>query len=78
MVAVPSGAISDALRKVRGLAGKLTIDATNAYAGRNDEYETLAHEVKAIIDGPTAKAFDANAAAPAPGVMVAIAPQEQR
>jgi predicted dinucleotide-binding enzyme len=63
LVAVPSGAISDALRKVSGLAGKVAIDATNAYAGRNEAYPSLAHEVKAIIGGPTAKAFNANAAA---------------
>jgi predicted dinucleotide-binding enzyme len=60
LVAVPSGAISDALHKVRGLAGKLTIDATNAYAGRNEKFESLAHEVKSIIGGPTAKAFNTN------------------
>jgi 8-hydroxy-5-deazaflavin:NADPH oxidoreductase len=63
LVAVPSGAISDALRKVKGVGGKVTIDATNAYAGRNEKYESLAHEVKSIIGGPTAKAFNANAAA---------------
>jgi hypothetical protein len=30
---------------VRGLADKPAIDATNAYAGRNQAYESLAHEV---------------------------------
>lgn len=58
LVAVPSGAIADALGKVRGLQGKIAIDATNAYAGRNEDYESLAHEVKAIVDGPVAKAFN--------------------
>src|SRR3954453_24124578 len=63
LVAVPSGAIADALAGVTGIAGKVTIDATNAFTGRNDEYESLAHEVKAIVGGPTAKAFNLNFAA---------------
>jgi hypothetical protein len=60
LVAVPSGAIADALAKVSGIAGKVAIDATNAYAGRNEQFESLAHEVKSIVDGPTAKAFNLN------------------
>jgi 8-hydroxy-5-deazaflavin:NADPH oxidoreductase len=58
LVAVPSDAIANALSKVRGLNGKIAIDATNAFSGRNEEYESLAHEVKAIVDGPVAKAFN--------------------
>ena len=60
VVAVPSGAIADALGKVSGIEGKPTIDATNAFGGRNEEYESLAHEVKAHTNGPVAKAFNAN------------------
>jgi 8-hydroxy-5-deazaflavin:NADPH oxidoreductase len=60
LVAVPSAAIADALGKVRGIDGKPTIDATNAFGGRNEEYESLAHEVKAIVGGPTAKSFNLN------------------
>jgi predicted dinucleotide-binding enzyme len=45
---------------VTGLEGKVAIDATNAFAGRNEEYESLAHEVKAHTNGPVAKAFNAN------------------
>lgn len=60
LVAVPSGAISVALSKVSGLAGKIAIDVSNAYAGRNEKYESFAHEVKSIIGGPTAKAFNTN------------------
>ncbi len=41
----------------------MTIDATNAFGGRNDEFESLAHEVKSIVGGPVAKAFNANYAA---------------
>jgi predicted dinucleotide-binding enzyme len=60
VVAVPSGAIAEALEKVSDIAGKVTIDATNAYAGRNDAFESLAHEVKSIVGGPTAKSFNLN------------------
>jgi 8-hydroxy-5-deazaflavin:NADPH oxidoreductase len=60
LVAVPSGAISDALANVTGLEGKPAIDATNAFPGRNEQYESLAAEVKAHTNGPVAKAFNAN------------------
>jgi predicted dinucleotide-binding enzyme len=60
LVAVPSGSISDALAKVSGLEGKTAIDAANAYTGRNEQYESFAHEVKAHTNGPVAKAFNAN------------------
>jgi predicted dinucleotide-binding enzyme len=60
LVAVPSGAIGDALGKVAGIDGKVTIDATNAFAGRDERFESLAHEVKSIIGGPTAKSFNLN------------------
>jgi 8-hydroxy-5-deazaflavin:NADPH oxidoreductase len=63
LVAVPSGAIADALGKVSGLDGKVVIDATNAFSGRNEEFESLAHEVKSIVGGPTAKSFNLNFAA---------------
>jgi predicted dinucleotide-binding enzyme len=60
LVAVPSGAIADALGKVDGIQGKVTIDATNAFRGRNEEHESLAHEVKSITGGPVAKSFNLN------------------
>jgi 8-hydroxy-5-deazaflavin:NADPH oxidoreductase len=63
LVAVPGGSIADALGKVGGLEGKVTIDATNAFGGRNEQFESLAHEVKSIVGGPVAKAFNANYAA---------------
>jgi predicted dinucleotide-binding enzyme len=63
LIAVPSGAIAEALGNVTGIEGKTAIDATNAYAGRNEEFQSLAHEVKAIVGGPTAKAFNLNFAA---------------
>ncbi|SRR6266540_2406752 len=60
LVAVPSGQIADALSKVTGLAGKVTIDATNPFAGRDETFESLTHQVKSIIGGPVAKAFNTN------------------
>jgi predicted dinucleotide-binding enzyme len=60
LVAVPSSSIADALGKVSGLQGKIVIDATNAFGGRNEEFESLAHEVKSIVGGPVAKSFNAN------------------
>ncbi len=63
LVAVPSGEIANALAKVTGIAGKTTIDATNVLRGRNEEFESLAHEIKSIVGGPTAKSFNLNFAA---------------
>jgi 8-hydroxy-5-deazaflavin:NADPH oxidoreductase len=63
LVAVPSGAIADALQRVSGLEGKIAIDSANAFTGRNDEHESFAHQVKAHTGGPVAKAFNANFAA---------------
>jgi predicted dinucleotide-binding enzyme len=45
LVAVPSGSVSEALGNVSGLEGTIAIDATNAFKGRNEQYESLAHEV---------------------------------
>jgi predicted dinucleotide-binding enzyme len=60
LVAVPSIQIADALAKVSGIEGKTAIDATNAFAGRDEQFASLAHEVKSIVGGPTAKAFNLN------------------
>jgi 8-hydroxy-5-deazaflavin:NADPH oxidoreductase len=60
LVAVPGGEIADALGKVSGLDGKTAIDATNAFGGRNEQFESLAHEVKSIVGGPVAKSFNTN------------------
>lgn len=60
LVAVPSNAIADALGKVSGLEGKVVIDATNAFTGRNEEFESLAQEVKSHTGGPVAKSFNCN------------------
>ncbi|RCG21012.1 dinucleotide-binding protein [Sphaerisporangium album] len=63
VVAVPGQAIGDALTRVKGLNGQVTIDATNIYVPRTSAYPSLAHEIKAVIGGPTAKSFSTNFAA---------------
>jgi 8-hydroxy-5-deazaflavin:NADPH oxidoreductase len=63
VVAVPSGAIADALGKVTGVQGKPTVDATNAFPARDERFESLAHQVKSIVRGPVAKSFNLNFAA---------------
>ncbi len=69
LVAVPSGAIDDALSKVTGLEGKVVIDATNdfpgineygPFGGRDESFPSLAHQVKARTNGPVAKSFNLN------------------
>jgi hypothetical protein len=55
VVAELSGQIVDALGKVRGLAGKVAIDTTDPYAGRNETYPSLSHEVKALVADPLAE-----------------------
>ena len=60
VVAVPSAAIDDALGKVTGIEGKPTIDATNTLGERSGEHASLAHQVKSIVGGPTAKSFNLN------------------
>jgi predicted dinucleotide-binding enzyme len=60
LLAVPSNAIADALGKVSGLEGKVVVDATNAFGGRNEQFPSLAHEVKSIVGGPVAKSFNLN------------------
>jgi 8-hydroxy-5-deazaflavin:NADPH oxidoreductase len=60
LVAVPGPAIANALNAVAGLRGKVTIDATNAVRGRNEDFESNAHEIKSIVGGPTAKSFNLN------------------
>ena len=63
LVAIPSTAIPDALSKVTGITDQVVIDATNAFTGRTEGYESLAHEIKSHVDGPVAKSFNCNYAA---------------
>ena len=63
LVALPSAVIADGLAKVSGLRGQVTIDATNVFGPYPAGYGSLAQQVKSIIGGPTAKAFNTNFAA---------------
>jgi predicted dinucleotide-binding enzyme len=64
LVAVPGGAIADALDKVEGLQGKTVIDATNLFgAPRPAGFNSNAEFVKSRTNGPTAKSFNVNYAA---------------
>ena len=60
LVAVPGEAVGAALANVRGIEGKTTIDATNAVRGRDESFPSVAHQVKSIVGGPTAKSFNLN------------------
>ena len=63
LVAVYSDVIGEAVGKVSGIGGAVVIDAMNAFKGRNEEFQSLAHEVKSHVSGPVAKAFNCNYAA---------------
>jgi predicted dinucleotide-binding enzyme len=63
VVAVPGPSIAEALAKVSGLAGQVTVDACNLYGPRDLAFPSLSHLVKSIVGGPTAKSFSTNFAA---------------
>jgi predicted dinucleotide-binding enzyme len=63
LVAVFSDVIGEAIGKVNGIGDAVIIDAMNAFKGRNDEFESLAQEVKSHVSGPVAKSFNCNFAA---------------
>jgi len=59
LLAVPSGAIGDALERVTGLEGKTLIDATNLFQGeRPGGHDSLAAYVKRLSGANVAKAFN--------------------
>jgi len=61
LVAVPGGAIADALDRVQGIGGKTVIDATNLVGAEPPSgFESKAEFVKAKTNGPTAKSFNLN------------------
>jgi 8-hydroxy-5-deazaflavin:NADPH oxidoreductase len=60
LLAVPWSAIPDALGSVTGLDGKVVVDATNFFGGERPDFPSLAHQVKSIVGGPVAKAFNLN------------------
>jgi predicted dinucleotide-binding enzyme len=59
-VAIPGTAIEAGLASVTGLRGQVTIDASNMFGDRPAGVDAIAHQVKSIVGGPTAKAFNTN------------------
>src|SRR3954470_1975874 len=62
LVAVPGGAITEALDNARGIEGKTVIDATNLWGGAEPPagFSSNAEFVKSRTNGPTAKSFNTN------------------
>ena len=60
VAAVPGDVIAKGLAGVRGLDGQITIDATNRLGSRPEGFDSVALQVRSIIGGPTAKAFNTN------------------
>lgn len=65
LLAVPGGAIAEALAGIEGLDGKTVIDATNLWgdAQAPSGFDSNAEYVKSVTGGPTAKSFNINFAA---------------
>ena len=64
LVAVPGGAVAEALDNVQGWEGQTVIDATNLWGVVPPEgFTSNAEFVKARTNGPTAKSFNINFAA---------------
>jgi predicted dinucleotide-binding enzyme len=61
LLAVPGGAVADALDKLQGLEGKTVIDATNLIGAQPPEgFASNAAYVKSRTNGPTVKSFNTN------------------
>lgn len=61
VIAVPGGALVDALDKLSGLEGKTVVDATNLIgAAPPAGHDSNAEYVKSRTNGPTAKSFNIN------------------
>ncbi|MDX6626056.1 MAG: 8-hydroxy-5-deazaflavin:NADPH oxidoreductase [Solirubrobacterales bacterium] len=64
LLAVPGGAVTEALEGIDGLEGKTVIDATNLWGGEAPAgFDSNAEYVKSVTGGPTAKSFNINFAA---------------
>lgn len=60
-IAVPGGAIADALESVQGIEGKTVVDATNLIGADPPQgFASNAEFVKSKTNGPTAKSFNLN------------------
>jgi 8-hydroxy-5-deazaflavin:NADPH oxidoreductase len=61
VVAVPGQAVADALDTVKGLSGKVVIDATNLIGAEPPSgFDSNAEFIKSKSNGPTAKSFNLN------------------
>ena len=61
LLAVPGGAVAEALDNVQGIEGKTVIDATNLMGTEPpDGFASNAEYVKSRTGGPTAKSFNLN------------------
>jgi predicted dinucleotide-binding enzyme len=61
LLAIPGGAVSEGLGRLRGLEGKLIIDATNRFGVEPPAgFASNAEFAKAQSNGPTAKSFNLN------------------
>lgn len=61
LLAVPGGAVAEALGKVHGIEGKTVIDATNVIGVKPPAgFPSNAEFVKSRTNGPTVKAFNIN------------------
>jgi 8-hydroxy-5-deazaflavin:NADPH oxidoreductase len=61
LLAVPGGAVDEALDNVSGIAGKTVIDATNLIGTEPPSgFSSNAEFVKSKTNGPTAKSFNIN------------------
>jgi 8-hydroxy-5-deazaflavin:NADPH oxidoreductase len=61
LLAVPGGAVGDALDAVQGIDGKTVIDATNLIGAEPPSgFPSNAEYVKSRTNGPTAKSFNLN------------------
>jgi predicted dinucleotide-binding enzyme len=61
LLAMPGGAIAEAIASLTGIDGKMVIDATNLYGVvPPDGFPSNAEFVKSKTNGPTAKSFNVN------------------
>jgi 8-hydroxy-5-deazaflavin:NADPH oxidoreductase len=61
LVAVPGGAVAEALETVEGIEGKTVVDATNLVGAEPpDGFASNAEFIKSKTNGPTAKSFNLN------------------
>lgn len=60
LLAVPPGAIAEAIASVSGLDRVPVIDATNVRGERPEGFDSLAEYVRSLTGGPVAKAFNSN------------------